>query len=346
MARVIPLSGPIGFVINAKDVRAELKKAKGGPVEFHVNSPGGFVFEGIEIFNLIRDYPGHTEARITGIAASAMSYVVLAADKVSAYDNASFMIHNALALVIGNHNDMRKTADRLESLTNLLAKAYVNKTGKSLADIKTLMDDETFLFGDEMLHEGFVDEIIENPNDGEQEQDKDAALVIARASIESCLNKMRESEAANVDFERAVAYLDAMSLLLNDPQIEATTDIDDCAANHAADLAAYYNIEYATAKPFNPEAPFPNEHACRVRSPGEFQKGSFRRISRKADGKTLDIIIGRLKGKTTTTTQAFRYPKDEWTVAQARKHCTDNDGKLFEPATDTNSSGGGCGGGT
>ena len=79
--------------------------------------------------------------------------------------------------------------------------------------------------------------------------------------------------------------------------------------------------------------PFPNEHACRVRPVGDFQAGSFRRISRTADGKTLDIIIGRPKGQTTTAAQAFRYPKDEWTVAQARAHCRRNDGILFEPAT-------------
>lgn len=79
--------------------------------------------------------------------------------------------------------------------------------------------------------------------------------------------------------------------------------------------------------------PFPNEHACRVRPVSDFQAGSFRRISRMADGKTLDIIIGRPKGQTTTAAQAFRYPKDEWTVAQARAHCRRNDGILFEPAT-------------
>ena len=60
--------------------------------------------------------------------------------------------------------------------------------------------------------------------------------------------------------------------------------------------------------------------------------GSFRRIRQKADGKRLDIIIGRLKGKTTTTTQAFRYPKDDWSASAARFHCKEHDGILFEPA--------------
>lgn len=73
--------------------------------------------------------------------------------------------------------------------------------------------------------------------------------------------------------------------------------------------------------------PFPNEHACRIKPPGSFQKESFRRIKQ---GK-LSIIIGRLLGKTTTSTQAFRYPKDDWTEDQARSHCGEQKG-TFEAA--------------
>ena len=72
--------------------------------------------------------------------------------------------------------------------------------------------------------------------------------------------------------------------------------------------------------------PYQNEHSCRLRDPGDFQAGSFRRIKRgrsgqkKPDGRPLAIIIGKLKGKTTTTTQAYRYPTADWTEAAARKH--------------------------
>jgi len=75
--------------------------------------------------------------------------------------------------------------------------------------------------------------------------------------------------------------------------------------------------------------PFRNEHACRVRDPGQFEKGSFRRIKQ---GK-LSIIIGRLKGKTSTTTQAFRYPIKDWTESEARENCKKNKGR-FEKALD------------
>ena len=74
--------------------------------------------------------------------------------------------------------------------------------------------------------------------------------------------------------------------------------------------------------------PFPNEHACRIRQPGLFESGSFRRIKQ---GK-LSILIARLKGQTTTTTQAFRYPIVDWMTNEARKHCAKNKGR-FEKAT-------------
>lgn len=78
---------------------------------------------------------------------------------------------------------------------------------------------------------------------------------------------------------------------------------------------------------------FPNEHACRIRPPGDFQEDSFRRITRETDeGKEFAIIIGRLEGEETTTAQAFRYPISDWTEAEARDACTAAEGILFEPA--------------
>ena len=74
-------------------------------------------------------------------------------------------------------------------------------------------------------------------------------------------------------------------------------------------------------------SPYPSEHSCRLREPGEFEENSFRRIR---SGK-VSLIIGRLKGKTTTTAQAIRYPKSSWTAAEAAADCRSKKGK-FEAA--------------
>lgn len=82
------------------------------------------------------------------------------------------------------------------------------------------------------------------------------------------------------------------------------------------------------------EKPYPNEHACRMRNPGDFQEDSFRRMSREHDGKKYAVIMGRLKGETTLTEQAYRYPKDTWSAASAKGHCTSHHGIRFTPAKD------------
>lgn len=82
------------------------------------------------------------------------------------------------------------------------------------------------------------------------------------------------------------------------------------------------------------ERPFPNEHACRLRDPGSFQRGSFRRMTRKHNGKEYAVIMGRLRGEDTLTDQAFRYPKSTWSVSQGRAHCRSHKGRLFEPASE------------
>jgi chromosome segregation ATPase len=77
--------------------------------------------------------------------------------------------------------------------------------------------------------------------------------------------------------------------------------------------------------------PYENEHACRLEDPGKFQDNSFRRGKREHNGKEYSVIYGKLKGKTTTTEQAYRYNKNTWTADEARKHCKDHGGS-FEAA--------------
>ena len=77
--------------------------------------------------------------------------------------------------------------------------------------------------------------------------------------------------------------------------------------------------------------PYPNEHACRLKSPDDFQPDSFRRVTREHEGKQYSIIMGRLKNETTMTEQTYRYDKTKWTEAEAGAHCKEHKG-TFEPA--------------
>jgi len=82
------------------------------------------------------------------------------------------------------------------------------------------------------------------------------------------------------------------------------------------------------------QKPYPNEHSCRLRNPNDFQDDSFRRTTRRHDGKEYSVIMGKLKGENTMTEQAYRYGKDIWDKDDARLHCKEHDG-TFEPASET-----------
>ncbi len=77
--------------------------------------------------------------------------------------------------------------------------------------------------------------------------------------------------------------------------------------------------------------PFPQEHSCRLRDPGEFRDGSMRRTQRFHKGKPYGIIMGKLKNETTMTEQAYRYNKRVWQAGEAKAHCSEHDGR-FEAA--------------
>ena len=78
--------------------------------------------------------------------------------------------------------------------------------------------------------------------------------------------------------------------------------------------------------------PYQGNHACRIAPPEQFQADSFRTLEREHEGKKYNVIIGKKKGADTMSEQSYRYPSDTWSVSEARTHCTDHDGILFEPA--------------
>lgn len=83
--------------------------------------------------------------------------------------------------------------------------------------------------------------------------------------------------------------------------------------------------------------PYPHEHACRLRDPGEFAPRSFRSMERMHGSKTYRVILGKLRGKSgradPMVEQTYRYPADAWTEDEAMAHCREHRGELFEPAT-------------
>ena len=186
----IKINGEIGFEVLASDIEEALNNAD-GDIELLIDSPGGSVFEGVTIFNLLRNYnKGKITATINGIAASMASYIVMVADEIKVYDNSTFMIHNAWSIAMGDYRDMQKTAEILQGLTKLLAKQYALKTGLSLNEVQTMMDDESWFFGEEIVKAGFANSVIKS----EEQEDKQSALALGKERFKNSIKKMKEKE--------------------------------------------------------------------------------------------------------------------------------------------------------
>ncbi len=248
--KTIAISGIIGWDVTAKDIRSELDKAKGEDIEVQVSSPGGLVTDGLEIYNLIKNYEGNKSSRLMGLAASMASYIVLAGDKVIAEDNAIYMIHNAMGIAWGDKNTMQKMSDILAGFSRIFAKAYARKSGKSIKEIEDLMDDETFYFGQEILDEGFVDEIVPAPEDAEK--DKAAMLSMAMAQIEQCENHVRKTETMDHIFK--IAAILKESPINPSVGVEGGFSAEDIAAAAKAGLSVADLRKYGPIPDGDPQA--------------------------------------------------------------------------------------------
>lgn len=130
-------------------------------INLHIHSPGGEVFDGIAIYNQLKNHSATITVYIDGLAASMASVIAMVGDTVIMPKNAMMMIHKPWGVSWGDANDMREYADLLDKLENVLIPAYVTKTGKTTDEITAMLEQETWLDGDECVEHGFADKVIE-----------------------------------------------------------------------------------------------------------------------------------------------------------------------------------------
>ena len=140
-------------------VSDSLKEARGEDVEVHINSPGGDVYAGSEIYTALRSYTGNVKIKIVGIAASAASVIAQAA-KSEISPTGMFMIHNVKTYSSGDYRDMEYTAEALRAANESIINAYTEKTGMSQDDLQALMDRETYMSARQAVDYGFVDGVM------------------------------------------------------------------------------------------------------------------------------------------------------------------------------------------
>lgn len=148
--------------ISANQVVADLKAL--GAVDtlnVRINSAGGSVFEGLAIYNAIDRNPARVVTHVDGIAASIASIIAMAGAEILIASNAMMMVHNPAGIALGTAEDMRRTADLLDTVRGTLVDTYVRRTGNDAGKVSAWMDEETWFTASAARDAGLVDAITE-----------------------------------------------------------------------------------------------------------------------------------------------------------------------------------------
>jgi ATP-dependent Clp endopeptidase proteolytic subunit ClpP len=143
--------------IGAKEFKARLDEVAGSKsIKLMLNTPGGSVFEGMAIYNMLSAHRAKLDIEVMGLAASIGSIIALAGRSLTMAEGSYFMIHNPLTVMVGDAEELRKTAGLLDKMKNDFINIYAEHTGMDRDEISDLMDDETWLTAAEAVEAGFA----------------------------------------------------------------------------------------------------------------------------------------------------------------------------------------------
>ena len=236
----ILLYDEIGFWgVTATDFANALNQVGDGPLTLRINSPGGDVFDGYAIYNMLRARKAPVNVIVDGLAASAASFIAMAGATIAMAEPSMLMIHNSWGMCVGDRHDMLDMAATQEKIDGQIAAIYAVRSGADAADMAALMDDETWLTATESKARGLCDVVIEPPKSTEN------ALTTSFKAVERIGAKLRnaiepydpDGDGDN-DAEEAVEKINsAMGLLSAAIAALNGTDADDPDASNQADPA-------------------------------------------------------------------------------------------------------------
>jgi len=149
-----------GDGVTASRIAAALRSIGGADVTVNINSPGGDMFEGLAIYNLLREYEGKVTVKVLGLAASAASIIAMAGDEVQIGRGAFLMIHNCWVYAMGNRHDLQQIAADMVPFDKAMNDIYSARTGLDAATIDAMMDAETYIGGSDAVEKGFADRLL------------------------------------------------------------------------------------------------------------------------------------------------------------------------------------------
>ena len=149
-----------GDGVTASRIAAALRSIGGADVTVNINSPGGDMFEGLAIYNLLREYEGKVTVKVLGLAASAASIIAMAGDEVQIGRGAFLMIHNCWVYAMGHRHDLQQIAADMVPFDKAMNDIYGARTGLDAATIDAMMNAETYIGGSDAVEKGFADRLL------------------------------------------------------------------------------------------------------------------------------------------------------------------------------------------
>lgn len=169
-----------GYDDDASSFVQSVHNITGKTINVFINSPGGFVWDAVSMYEALVNSPAKVNVEITGIAASAASFLAMSGDTVKIAEAGRMMIHDAQGIVIGSPADMREGADLLDSVSNDIAGIYAKRAGGKPASWRTAMSATTWYNSSQAVDSKLVDSITSSPNKG---PDNATRLIQARARV-------------------------------------------------------------------------------------------------------------------------------------------------------------------
>lgn len=196
-----------GTGITSKRIAAALRNIGERDVIVSINSPGGDFFEGISIYNLLREHPAKVTVRVPGLAASAASIIAMAGDEIQVAKAGFLMIHNSWSVVMGNRHDLEDAIAILEPFDAAMAQVYADRSGAPLSKIEKMMDKDTWLSGVAAVDLGLADSLLPADAEVPQEDIKSEKTIrrIERALAAQGLSRAQRRDMINELLESAVA---------------------------------------------------------------------------------------------------------------------------------------------
>lgn len=181
-----------GSGTTAKRISAALRSIGDKDITINLNSGGGSFFEGIAIYNMLREHPKKVTVKVMGLAASAASVIAMAADDLQIARSGFLMIHNAWVVAMGNRKDLKAAADALEPFDSSMADLYAARTGMERRQIEKMMDAETWIAGSDAVDMGFADSLL--ASDSMKDSDDKVQSALRRVDLALAKEGMTRKE--------------------------------------------------------------------------------------------------------------------------------------------------------